>query len=128
MGVAAVFCSAVNDGTIASSSGNASVAPMPRRTVRRGIAADPVDPNRVVISERWESMDHLQRHLDGLSALSADPDREPLPQPLGAEIVVYDEGTSVLVVARRILGFSSDDGVEVRHLPMPPIPSGLVSG
>ena len=37
-GLAAVFCSAVSGGTIASSSGSASVAPMPRRTVRRGIA------------------------------------------------------------------------------------------
>ena len=38
IGVAAVFWSAVKGGTIASSSGKASVAPMPRRTVRRGIA------------------------------------------------------------------------------------------
>src|SRR5262245_60807603 len=38
IGFAAVFWSAVNDGTMASSSGSASVAPMPRRTVRRGIA------------------------------------------------------------------------------------------
>ena len=44
------------------------------------------------------------------------------------DVVVYDEGTSVLAVAHRILGFSSEDGVEARHLPMPPVPSGLVSG
>ena len=38
IGLAAVFCSAVNGGTIASSSGSASVAPRPRSIVRRGIA------------------------------------------------------------------------------------------
>ena len=27
------------------------------------MAADPLDPERVVLSERWESMDHLQEHL-----------------------------------------------------------------
>ena len=31
-------------------------------------------------------------------------------------------------LGRRILGVSPGDGVEVRHLPMPPIPGGLVSG
>ena len=35
-GFAAVFASAVPAGTIASSSGSASVAPIPRRKVRRG--------------------------------------------------------------------------------------------
>ena len=27
------------------------------------IAADPLDPERAILSERWESMDHLQEHL-----------------------------------------------------------------
>src|SRR5439155_795120 len=35
-GLAAVFCSAVSAGTMPSSSGSASVAPMPRSRVRRG--------------------------------------------------------------------------------------------
>ncbi len=38
IGFAAVFCSAVSGGTIASRSGSASVAPRPRNIVRRGIA------------------------------------------------------------------------------------------
>src|SRR5688572_23899826 len=38
IGLAAVFWSAVNGGTIASRSGSASVAPRPRNIVRRGIA------------------------------------------------------------------------------------------
>ena len=37
-GAAAVFARAVIDGTIASRSGSATVAPMPRRNVRRGKA------------------------------------------------------------------------------------------
>ena len=37
-GLAAVRCNAVSAGTMPSSSGSASVAPMPRSIVRRGIA------------------------------------------------------------------------------------------
>src|SRR5919198_2520722 len=38
IGLAAVFCSADNAGIMLSSSGSASIEPMPRRTVRRGMA------------------------------------------------------------------------------------------
>ena len=38
IGFAAVFAMADSAGTMLSSSGNASIAPMPRNTVRRGIA------------------------------------------------------------------------------------------
>src|SRR5436190_17127502 len=37
-GLAAVFCSAESAGTMLSNSGNASIDPRPRKTVRRGIA------------------------------------------------------------------------------------------
>lgn len=47
------------------------------------LAADPLDPGRVIISERWESMDHLQRHLDGASAGHG-------PAPTGAQLTVYE--------------------------------------
>lgn len=50
------------------------------------LAADPIDPARVVISERWESMEHLQRHLD--------KSRPALPPPLGVEITVYEISSS----------------------------------
>jgi quinol monooxygenase YgiN len=56
------------------------------------LAADPIDAGRVIISERWESMDHLRRHLDASPARSAD--REPLPQPLSAGITVYEISAS----------------------------------
>ena len=54
------------------------------------------------------------------------------PAPLRAWLRI-DDGARERVVAldafgRRILGISPGDTVEVRHLPMPPIPGGLVSG
>ena len=49
-------------------------------------AADPLDPSRVVLSERWESMDLLQQHLKGLGSRPAT-DR---PKPSSAEIVMYE--------------------------------------
>jgi quinol monooxygenase YgiN len=49
-------------------------------------AADPLDPARVVLSERWESMDLLQQHLDGQASRPAG-DR---PRPQSVEIVIYE--------------------------------------
>lgn len=49
-------------------------------------AADPLDPSRVVLSERWESMQHLQEHLDGHASRPAQ-DR---PEPRAAEVVLYE--------------------------------------
>ena len=54
------------------------------------------------------------------------------PAPLRAWVRVEadaHEGQIALdALGRRILGVSPGDPVEVRHLPMPPIPGGLVSG
>jgi quinol monooxygenase YgiN len=49
-------------------------------------AADPLDPSRVVLSERWESMELLQQHLEGPASRPA-ADR---PKPVSAEIVMYE--------------------------------------
>ncbi len=49
-------------------------------------AADPLDPSRVVLSERWESMELLQQHLEGQASRPAG-DR---PKPKSAEIVIYE--------------------------------------
>ena len=55
------------------------------------IAADPLDPERVVLSERWSSMDHLQRHL----ARPQDPDRAgSRPAPHSVEITLFEVATS----------------------------------
>ena len=54
------------------------------------------------------------------------------PAPLRAwarvEVGVTDKQIALDVFARRILGVSPGDTVEVRRLSMPPIPGGLVSG
>lgn len=56
-------------------------------------AADPLDPSRVVLSERWESMEHLQKHLEGPAYRPAQ-DR---PEPRSAEIVIYEVASATKV-------------------------------
>ena len=56
------------------------------------IAADPLDPERAVLSERWESMDHLQEHLAQLQ--NAPRDVASRPEPLSVEITVFEVATS----------------------------------
>jgi quinol monooxygenase YgiN len=60
------------------------------------LAADPLDPGRVVLSERWESMDHLARHLQRLTERQgqADSGAAARPVPLSREITVYEVVTS----------------------------------
>lgn len=49
-------------------------------------AADPLAPGRVVLSERWASMELLQQHMDGQASRPAG-DR---PKPKLAEVVMYE--------------------------------------
>lgn len=49
-------------------------------------AADPLDPARVILSERWESMELLKKHMAGQAGRPAG-DR---PRPRSAEIVMYE--------------------------------------
>jgi quinol monooxygenase YgiN len=60
------------------------------------LAADPIDPGRVVLSERWESMDHLERHLQGQAAQreTAAGGVDARPAPLSHEITIYEVATS----------------------------------
>ena len=51
------------------------------------IAADPLDPQRAILSERWESMDHLHRHLARQKDAARPPDR---PVPRSADITFYE--------------------------------------
>jgi quinol monooxygenase YgiN len=57
-------------------------------------AADPLDRGRVVLSERWESMELLQQHLSGQSSRPAG-DR---PKPKAAEIVMYEVASATKLI------------------------------
>lgn len=57
------------------------------------IAADPLDPEHAVLSERWESMEHLQQHLaqQGSGSQSAAGAR---PVPRDVEITLFEVAAS----------------------------------
>jgi quinol monooxygenase YgiN len=56
------------------------------------MAADPLDPERVVLSERWESMDHLQQHLAQQRNATRGVDARPVPRSV--EITLFEVATS----------------------------------
>ena len=56
------------------------------------IAADPLDPERAVLSERWESMDHLQQHLAQPKKPAQGVDSRPVPR--NVEITLFEVATS----------------------------------
>jgi quinol monooxygenase YgiN len=56
------------------------------------IAADPLDPGRAVLSERWESMDHLRQHLARQQEAPRGPGSRPAPR--GAQITLFEVATS----------------------------------
>jgi quinol monooxygenase YgiN len=49
-------------------------------------AADPLDPRRAVLTERWESQGHLDAHL---AALDAGGSRPTTVTPSSSSIVIY---------------------------------------
>lgn len=51
-------------------------------------SADPLEPNRVVLFERWESQEDLDLHLAGLSGASAPAVTGP--EAATTSIVIYD--------------------------------------
>ena len=57
-----------------------------RRPLRNSVAPDPLDRDRVVLSERWESMEHLQEHLKRLASRPAGNG----PTPQSAEAVMFE--------------------------------------
>lgn len=52
------------------------------------IAADPLEPSRVILFERWESQDALDAHL--AAARQATPPSAPRVSPRSVSIRVYD--------------------------------------
>ncbi len=57
-------------------------------------AADPLDPSRVVLSERWESMELLRQHLQG----PASRPTGSRPNPRSAEITIYEVAAATRLV------------------------------
>ena len=56
------------------------------------IAPDPLDPGRAILSERWESMDHLQQHLARQRNATQGSDTGPVPR--NVEITVFEVASS----------------------------------
>lgn len=52
------------------------------------MAADPLDPGRVILSERWASMEHLQEHLAQPRTGARNTDGRPAP--LDVQIAFYE--------------------------------------
>jgi quinol monooxygenase YgiN len=53
------------------------------------LSADPLEPGRVYLYERWESKEHLAPHLARMGARRDDPDAVPV---LSADIAQYEIG------------------------------------
>ncbi|MET7394887.1 putative quinol monooxygenase [Dactylosporangium sp. NPDC005572] len=53
------------------------------------VAADPIEPDRVNIYERWESEAHLNTHLAGISQTAP-----PMPHVRSVEVVRYEISAS----------------------------------
>jgi hypothetical protein len=51
-------------------------------------SADPLDPSRVLLFERWADQASLDQHLVGL--MSAPPSNAPSVNPTSASVVMYD--------------------------------------
>ncbi len=62
------------------------------------IAADPVDPGRAVLFERWESQADLDAHAAAAAARQAPKSDVPSVSPTAVSILVYD------VTGERTLG------------------------
>jgi quinol monooxygenase YgiN len=52
------------------------------------MAADPLDPERVILSERWESMEHLREHLAQLGTGGRNTDARPTPRDV--QVTFYE--------------------------------------
>jgi quinol monooxygenase YgiN len=61
------------------------------------LAADPLDPERVILSERWESTDDLNQHGKAVAARRKEAQASGADlglAPLSTEITVYEVASS----------------------------------
>jgi quinol monooxygenase YgiN len=64
-------------------------------------AADPTDPGRVILSERWESMEDVEEHSRAMGRrrqeAAAAGASSPLELPIGREIYVFETSSAKLL-------------------------------
>jgi len=58
------------------------------------LSADPVDPTRVLIFERWESQEHLSEHLKGVMAPPPEGAPTPRTQARSHEVIRHEVSSS----------------------------------
>lgn len=56
------------------------------------MAADPLDRERVILSERWESMGHLNQHLAQQRQAASGAGKRPAPRSI--EITLFEVASS----------------------------------
>jgi quinol monooxygenase YgiN len=56
------------------------------------MAADPLDRERAILSERWESMEHLNRHLARQRQAASGAGKRPAPRSV--EITLFEVASS----------------------------------
>lgn len=56
------------------------------------MAADPLDRERAILSERWESMEHLNRHLAQQRQAGSGAGNRPAPRSI--EITLFEVASS----------------------------------
>jgi quinol monooxygenase YgiN len=78
------------DAFVAESAENMRISRGERGCLEYVMAADPLDPGRVILSERWESMEDLDEHLSALTQRAREAGAPPGVRPVSREISFYE--------------------------------------
>jgi quinol monooxygenase YgiN len=81
------------DAFVAQSRQNVEIARGERGCLEYVIAADPTDPGRAILSERWESMEDLDEHVNALTRRREDEaaaGRAPAVEAISRDFGVYE--------------------------------------
>ena len=82
---------------LAQSAGNMEASRADKGCLEYVLAADPLDPGRVILSERWESAEDLTEHGKAVGARRKQAQAsgaDPGPSPISTEIIVYEVASS----------------------------------
>jgi quinol monooxygenase YgiN len=81
------------DAFVAQSRPTVEIARGERGCLEYVIAADPLDPGRAILSERWESMDDLDAHVSALTRRreeEAAAGRSPAVEAISRDFGIYE--------------------------------------